>query len=166
MLDAGNGNGAATAATWFAERLAELTRSAGSSAARVAVLDTGVRRRGEMTPLHAHEHDEAYRVTEGEVVFYVGDEVVLAGAGDVVVAPRGVPRTFRVVSDTARWLVITAARSVARYDDFLRAVAEPRGPSWAWTSADEAAALAAIARQGGIAVLGPPGMLPNDLARG
>ena len=134
---------------WFGERLASLATGSGSVEARTAVLETAPLRRGSMPPLHAHDQDETYHVLEGEVLFYVGSDVVRARAGDVVVAPKCVPRTFRVVSSSARWLVLTALRSLARYEDFARAIARPRragGESVGWPSVEEASALAAIAR--------------------
>jgi hypothetical protein len=89
---------------------------------------------------------------------------VRARAGDVVVAPRGVPHTYRVESDGTRWLVLTRLVSVARFEDFGRALAEPQGDGTdAWPSAEEAAGLAGIAAVNGITVLGPPGMLPAQL---
>jgi mannose-6-phosphate isomerase-like protein (cupin superfamily) len=116
---------------------------------------------GHMGPLHTREHDETYRVLEGTVTFYVGREVVAAGAGDVVVAPAGSPRTFRVDSQRARWLVRTRVDSVERFLDFGRAVAPPLPDSSAgWPSAEEHATVAAIAAVNGIRLLGPPGALP------
>jgi hypothetical protein len=111
-----------------------------------------------MPPLHRRNEDERYRVLEGELTFYVGDQVVRAGAGDVVVAPRGVRRTFRVESEWARWLVVTRVCSAERFEDFGRALARPAAD---WPSPDEAAAVAAIGAANGIEVLGPPGSLPS-----
>jgi mannose-6-phosphate isomerase-like protein (cupin superfamily) len=149
------------------ERLAQVPATASRTTERLAVIESATLSRGTMPPLHAHDRDESYRVLEGEVVFYVGDETVLARAGEVVVAPSGVPRTFVVTSERARWLLMTTLRSPARYGDFTRAVTRPgrirpaEGP--AWPSEEEAAALAAIAAANGIEILGPPGMLPSAL---
>jgi quercetin dioxygenase-like cupin family protein len=149
---------------WFRERLAELPAEAARGAERVAVIESATLSRGAMPPLHVHDRDESYHVLEGEVVFYVGDEIVRARAGEVVVAPRGVARTFRVASKRARWLLMTTLRSVSRYEDFARAVTWRRARERAdWPSAEEAAAVAAIAAANGIEVLGPPGTLPSGL---
>lgn len=129
-------------------------------------LDTGAlavqrvaSRSGVMPPLHRRGEDESYRVLEGELTFYVGDDVLRAGPDDVVAVPRDARRTFRVESAWARWLVVTRVRSVARYEDFGRALACPVEE---WPSAEEAAAVAAIAAANGIEVLGPPGSLPSE----
>ena len=112
-----------------------------------------------MPPLHTRDRDESYLVLEGEVVFYVGAEEVVAHAGDAVVAPRGAERTFRVASPRARWLILTDVDSHERYVDFLRAVAPPDGGR---PSEDEHAALTAVAAANGIGIVGPPGLLPRS----
>ena len=46
-------------------------------------------------PVHTHEHeDEISYVVCGRVGVQVGDEVVIAGPGDTVFKPRGVPHAF------------------------------------------------------------------------
>ena len=167
----GAGDAAAPAAEagahWFGERLGQLPLAAARHAERVAVLDTANVGAGTMPPLHTRDRDESYYIVEGEVVFYVGDEIVRARAGDAVLAPRGAPRTFRVISDTARWLVMTTLRSLSRYEDFTSAVARPSPDQDAgierWQRGADAAAVAAIAAANGVTLLGPPGMLPSDL---
>ncbi len=49
---------------------------------------------GEGPRLHVHPYDEIFIVIEGRARFYVGDEVVEAGVGDVVLGPKGVPHRF------------------------------------------------------------------------
>jgi mannose-6-phosphate isomerase-like protein (cupin superfamily) len=148
---------------WFVDRIAETALGTAAGPAG-ALVEREAPRRGLMPPLHARSQDETYHVLAGELIFFVGDEVVPARAGDVVIAPRGVPRTYRVESDGARWLVLTRLTSVARFEDFGRALAEPLDDvESGWPSADEEAALAGIACVNGIDLLGPPGMLPSDL---
>ena len=43
---------------------------------------------------HTHPYDEAIALHEGEGRYFVGDAVVKARAGDVVIIPAGVPHTF------------------------------------------------------------------------
>jgi mannose-6-phosphate isomerase-like protein (cupin superfamily) len=144
---------------WFADRIAT---AEGES--RTALVEREARGRGLMAPLYAHGEDETFRVLAGEVTFFVGDEVVRARAGDIVIAPRGLPRTYRVESDGARWLVLTRLDSVSRFEDFGRALAcPPSADRTSWPSAEELQSLSAIAAANGIRVLGPPGMLPEDL---
>jgi quercetin dioxygenase-like cupin family protein len=154
-------DGPEPADAWFAEHVAEAAGA--GAAARIALVGREVRGRGLMPPLHAHDENETFRVLAGELTFYVGDEVVHARAGEVVIAPRDVARTYRVDSDGARWLVLTQLTSVSRFEDFGRAHAVPTGEERpGWPSAEEAQSVAAMAAANGIRVLGPPGMLPTD----
>ena len=146
----------AAGTAWFGERLAELAH--GLADGRATVIERTAPG-GSMPPLHTRDRDESYLVLEGEVEFHVGSEVVRAHAGEAVVAPRGVERTFHVRSERARWLVLTAVQCPARYADFLRAVARPEAGRW--PSPEEHASLTALAAANGIAILGPPGSLPR-----
>src|SRR3954468_21939585 len=119
-------------------------------------------REDHMPPLLRRDEPETYRVLEGEVVFFVGNDMVWAGSGDVVVAPAGVARTFRVASAEARWLVLTRVASLERFHDFGRAVSRPvPRPAEGWPSAEERSAVEAMAAANGIELLGPPGALPS-----
>lgn len=133
---------------WFLEQLA--------APGAATVQRSGAR--GAMPPLLVRDEREVYRVASGEVTFFVADDVVSATAGDVVVAPAGVQRSFRVESGGARWLVVTRVRSLDRFIDFGRAVSTATAASW--PSAAEHAAVAAIAGANGIELIAPPGALP------
>jgi mannose-6-phosphate isomerase-like protein (cupin superfamily) len=144
------------AGAWFAEQVA-----ATAAGGQVAMVERSAAA-GSMPPLSRRAHAETYRVLEGEVLFFVGTDVVCASAGDVVVAPPGVARTFRVASEVARWLVLTQVRSLERFTDFGRAVtAAIPSPPDGWPSEDERATVAAIGAANGIELLGPPGALPG-----
>jgi quercetin dioxygenase-like cupin family protein len=115
-------------------------------------------RRGEMSPLHVHPEDEVVYVVEGALTLFVTDEAVRLEAGDSFAAPRGIPHTLVVESREVRYLSETVARSAARYEDFLRAVAVPsEESSLSWQASGDASRLSAIAAPNGIDVLGEPG---------
>jgi mannose-6-phosphate isomerase-like protein (cupin superfamily) len=124
---------------------------------RAVVVERVGRTSGLMTPLYASRKDETFHVRAGEVTFFVGAEIVRAGAGDVVVAPAGVPHALRVESPVARWLVVTDVASPARYDDFGQALGMATGE---WATASDEATVNAIAATNRISVLGAPGTLP------
>ena len=146
------------ATEWFA---GELASAATSAAGQVAMVERSALE-GHMPPLTRRSERETYRVLEGEVVFFVGGDTVWAGPGDVVVAPSDVPRSFRVASPEARWLVLTQVRSLERFNDFRRAVSPPLPrPAAGWPSAEERAVVSAMAAANGIELLGPPGALPS-----
>jgi len=60
----------------------------------VTVLTYGNDTPGEGPPLHVHPYDETFIVVEGRARFHVGDTVIDAEAGEVVLGPRGVPHRF------------------------------------------------------------------------
>jgi mannose-6-phosphate isomerase-like protein (cupin superfamily) len=136
-----------------------LAAGATSSEGEVALVERSAPE-GFMPPLIRRSENETYGVIEGDVVFFVGDDMIWAGPGDMVVAPRGVPRTFRAASAGARWLVQTQVRSLGRFVDFGRAVSRPRA-SAGWPSPEERAAVASMGAVNGIELLGPPGALPE-----
>ena len=127
------------------------------SRARLVLVERGAPRAGVMAPLHAHEDDVRYEVLSGKLTFDVGGDVVAARERAVVDVPAGVPHTFRVDTDGARWTVTTRVRSTARFEDLGLALSRPVDE---WPSADERAALEAIAAANGISILGPPGARP------
>jgi mannose-6-phosphate isomerase-like protein (cupin superfamily) len=146
------------ATDWFLDELGSATIS---SQGQVAMVERSAPE-GFMAPLVRRDEDETYRVTEGEILFFVGGDMVWAEAGDVVVAPRGVPRTFRAGRGGANWLVLTRVASLERFVDFGRAVSIPLGnPAAGWPSAGERSTVAAMGAANGIELLGPPGALPS-----
>ncbi|MFH5773767.1 cupin domain-containing protein [Paracoccus sp. NGMCC 1.201697] len=60
----------------------------------VTVLAYGNDTPGEGPRLHVHPYDETFVVVAGRARFFVGDEVIEAGAGEVVLGPKGVPHRF------------------------------------------------------------------------
>lgn len=84
-------------------------------------------------PLHRHDFDEAFYVLEGELTFQLRDELLTAGPGELVFAPRNVPHTLANLSDApAGYLLVCTPASFERY--FARMAAERAGeqpPEWA-----------------------------------
>lgn len=60
----------------------------------VTVLAYGTDKLGEGPRLHVHPYDETFVVIEGRGRFFVGDTVIDAAAGEVVLGPAGVPHRF------------------------------------------------------------------------
>jgi quercetin dioxygenase-like cupin family protein len=105
---------------------------------------------GSQPPLHLHrDEDEGFYVVEGELTMWVGAATQVLHAGDFAFGPREVPHTLRVGATGARWLVTAGPR----FEAFVRAVA-----------ASGAAHVNRLAAEHGIELLGPPGMLPGELA--
>ena len=118
--------------------------------------------RGNMPPLHVHHRDdETFYLLDGELRLFLGDREIVLAPGRATLAPRGVPHTFRVESDGARWLVIN---SPAGFEQFVRAASEP-APRAELPPAGghrDPAELAKAAADQGVEILGPPGMLPAE----
>lgn len=77
-------------------------------------------KRGESVPLHRHSDDmESFYVVEGEIMLYIGDQPgVRARAGSFAHLPGGTVHGFRVMSETARYLILTTPR----HGQFYRAI--------------------------------------------
>jgi quercetin dioxygenase-like cupin family protein len=115
--------------------------------------------RGAGTPLHVHHReDEWFYVLEGEVTFWVGGQSTDAVPGSFVYGPRDVPHTFMVVSDEARFLLVTEPGG---FDGFIRALGEPATtltiPPAPEGPPDMEPILRAAAEHG-MEILGPPGI--------
>ncbi len=64
----------------------------------------GLADRHMAVPLHVHSReDEIWYVLEGEITFIIGNDSRTGGPGTFVHIPRGVPHTFQIRSDRARW---------------------------------------------------------------
>jgi quercetin dioxygenase-like cupin family protein len=152
-LSAGEGE-----ALWFLGQLVTIKSSSESTAGRVGVTET-LAPRGSGSPLHVHHNeDEWFYVIEGELTFWVGGQVITAPAGSFVYGPREVPHTFIVSSEQARFLLVVEP---AGFEGFVRALGQPAQelviPSPA-TEPPDVAAMAALAAEYGIEILGPPGI--------
>jgi quercetin dioxygenase-like cupin family protein len=114
-------------------------------------------RQGDSPPLHVHRReDEVFHILEGEVRFRVGDQEILARAGDTLVGPKGVPHTFRIESEEARFLTLDTAGD---FEAMMREVARPAGeglPPAAEPTPAQVEALSAAAARHNIEILGPP----------
>jgi quercetin dioxygenase-like cupin family protein len=152
-LQAGEGE-----ALWFLGFLVTIKASSETTAGAVAVIEH-LGPRGSGSPLHVHSsEDEWFYVTEGELTFWVGGQVITAPAGSFVYGPRGIPHTFTVSSEQARFLLVTEP---AGFEAFMRALAEPAErleiPP-APTAPPDMTAVSKLAAEHGIEILGPPGI--------
>lgn len=58
-------------------------------------------------PMHVHSHeDESYYITEGSINFLIGDETHAANAGDFIVMPKHLKHTFKVLTPSAKMLML------------------------------------------------------------
>jgi quercetin dioxygenase-like cupin family protein len=144
---------------WFIANLAEVVAERGDlSVVRMH------KPAGDRPPLHVHAFEsETFYVLEGALTVWVGDrEPVTLGPGEAATAPPGLPHTYRAEEPTIS-LVITNSGSFA---SFLRAAGRPaeRPELPVLDGPPDAERLARVAADHSIEILGPPGMLPSELA--
>jgi mannose-6-phosphate isomerase-like protein (cupin superfamily) len=120
--------------------------------------------RGAGTPLHVHhDTDETFYVVEGELAIAVGDERIEAGAGEFVLAPRGVPHAFLVTSEHAEFLVTCSSAGTPGplgygIDGFFKEVAIPVVPGEAppAPAMPDPGEFARLMATYGVELVGPP----------
>jgi len=145
-------------ALWFLGFLVTIKASSETTDGRVAVMEH-LAPRGAGTPLHVHHNeDEWFYITEGELTFWVGGQVMTAAAGSFVYGPRDIPHTFAVTSEQARFLLVTEPAGLERFvragSHPARTLTIPAPPS----EPPDPAQLAALAADYGMEILGPPGI--------
>lgn len=104
---------------------------------------------GQMAPLHADVADEAVLALDGELTLYAGRLLQLV-AGERHLVRAGTHHAYAAGPRGGRILVARAVRSLARYEEFVRAVGVPGGAQ----DADDLARLATIGAVNGISVIG------------
>lgn len=115
--------------------------------------------RGFGPPLHVHDdEDEIMVILDGEIAFRSGDDEQIGSAGSTVFLPHGVPHTFQILSESARFTTVAARHAGApRFGDFVNelgdAIDEPVLP--APIEINPGVVAEAGARHG-ITILGPP----------
>jgi len=96
-------------ATWFLNGLMTTKASSAETGGAYALTEHLVTSAAN-PPMHIQtDEEESFYVLEGEVEFEVDGSTVLGRPGSFALVPRGAAHTFRVVSPTARMLVITSA---------------------------------------------------------
>jgi len=144
---------------WFLDTLVSFPVAHADGADGMSVMESR-KPYGESPPLHVHHaEDELFHVLEGELRVRIGESDVRVRAGETVLAPQGVPHTYRVESpEGATTLVMTTKGG---FEGMVRAVARPaERPELPESSGppteEQVAALAEAAAANGIELLGPP----------
>jgi quercetin dioxygenase-like cupin family protein len=143
---------------WFLDTLVTFHTSHEDGSDGISTMES-LARRGDSPPYHVHHtEDEVFHMIEGELVLLVDGKTRRLRAGETVLAPKGVPHTYRVVSEQARWLVTTTHGDFER---FVREMARPAAAAELPTHAgpptpEQQQALAEVSLRHGIELIGPP----------
>ena len=144
---------------WFLDSLVTIRVSTSAGQDGISVLEHRMPY-GSSAPLHLHRtEDELFQILEGEYRVKVQDQERRVGPGTILLAPKGVPHTYRVESrQGGRCLTMTVRGDFER---FVRAISRPAErpelPKPAGLpSAHAMQALRATAARHGIEFVGPP----------
>jgi len=144
---------------FFLNHLATVKVGAGGSDSGLALVEF-VAPRGFGPPLHRHtEEDEMMYVLEGEIrIDLGGGDSTVASAGAAVTLPHGIPHTWQVLSDEARFLTVNAGRRHGpSFDRFVGALGTPTDPNALPDPIEiDPGHVARVCAEYGIEVLGPP----------
>jgi mannose-6-phosphate isomerase-like protein (cupin superfamily) len=100
---------------------------------RFALVEHTIPPRALAAPTHVHEHEDEYSfVLAGRLGAQIGDEVVEAGPGELVLKPRGIPHAFWNPGDEeARLLEIISPAGFEQYfADLAPALGAEGGPDF------------------------------------
>lgn len=114
---------------------------------------------GDSPPLHVHRNeDEVFHLLQGTMRFVVDGVERVARAGETVIAPKGLPHTFRVESaEGARCLTITRGPD---FETMLRTAGRPADrpglPPAAAPTPEQIGALVKCCADNNIDIIGAP----------
>jgi quercetin dioxygenase-like cupin family protein len=144
---------------WFLDSLTTIPISVLDGKNALSVIEQHAPK-GDSPPLHVHRtQDEIFHILEGEFLVKIGKHEHQLKAGDILLAPMGIPHTYRIESEQGgRWLSITVG---SNFEDFVRAMSRPaEHPGFPQSdglqSPEAVETLTAIAKEYGIDIVGPP----------
>jgi len=107
--------------TWYGSALISLLATAEMTDGRYALQVMRMQKGFKPPAPHRHGPEDFY-IIRGQLRFWVGDEQIVATAGDFVRTPPGIWHTLQVESDEAEFLVIFAP---AGMEGFFRELSQP-----------------------------------------
>ena len=112
-------------ATWFFNALMTTVASTAETGGAYSLTEH-LATAASNPPMHVQvDEDEAFYILDGEVEFEVDGQVVLAKPGDFAFVARGAAHTFRVLTDTARYLVICSGKPADNLEEFFLGMGTP-----------------------------------------
>lgn len=146
-------------ALWFLDTLMTIRVAHADGTDGLSIIESTVPQ-GDSPPMHVHHtEDEVFHVLDGVLLLEVGGERIVAPAGAIALAPKGIPHTYLAVSGGgARFLTTTTGGD---FEAMVRAASRPAerlslpAPSGPPTE-EQIAGLAALCAAHGIDLVGPP----------
>ena len=112
-------------ATWFFNALMTTKASTAETGGAYSLTEHLVTAASN-PPLHVQtDEDEAFYVLEGEIELEVDGQTLTATPGTFAFVARGAEHLFRVLSPTARMLVICSGKPTDNLEDFFLGMGEP-----------------------------------------
>lgn len=114
---------------------------------------------GDSPPLHIHHtEDEIFQVLEGEFYFVVGDSEHQLQAGEMLLAPKGIPHQYLIKSPQGgRWMTTTVSGDFERFvQEMARPAQRPELPPAGIPTPEAVQQLTQTAARYGIEIVGPP----------
>ena len=112
-------------ATWFFNALMTTTATMRETGGAYSLTDHLVTAASN-PPMHVQvDEDEAFYIVDGEVEFEVEGDVVVATPGSFAFVARGAEHCFRVLTPTARMLVICSGKPADNLEDFFVSMGTP-----------------------------------------
>lgn len=110
-------------AYWFLDTLVKVKVSGETNSDGISVLEHHARY-GDSPPLHIHQReDEVFIILNGEFRFVIETREHLIKEGETILAPKGIPHTYRVESSGGgKWLTITTRGD---FENFVKAFSRP-----------------------------------------
>jgi quercetin dioxygenase-like cupin family protein len=114
---------------------------------------------GFVIPVHLHEQEgEGFFVAQGEVTFFLGNDIARAGAGSFAYAPKNVEHSFRLEKPDTK-LIVFLAPCNGDHEGLFRNLGEPAPEAVIPPPAEgppDLERLAEVAARHGTRTVGPP----------
>jgi quercetin dioxygenase-like cupin family protein len=143
---------------WFLNTWVTVRVSGSDGADRISILEHRAPY-SDSPPLHIHHtEDEIFQVLEGEFLFAVGEKEYQLKAGEMLLAPKGIPHQYLIKSaQGGRWTTTTVPGDFERFVQVIARPAERLNLPPAGVPSPEAVQkLSEIAAEYGIEIIGPP----------
>jgi quercetin dioxygenase-like cupin family protein len=112
-------------ATWFFNALMTTVASTSETGGAYSLTEHLVTAASN-PPMHVQmDEDEAFYILDGEIEFEVDGKVFTASPGTFAFVARGAAHLFRVLTDTARMLVICSGKPDDNLEDFFLGMGQP-----------------------------------------